>query len=59
MFYTNSLQYIQDHSLYKNQTAKFPAILDSFCLVLTISGEFKYRWVAGARGGQNGGFKFK
>ena len=57
MFYTNSLQFLQDHSLYKNQTAKFPAILDSFS-VLTISGEFKYQWVAGARGRQDVSFKF-
>jgi len=32
--------YLQDHPLYKSVAAKFPAILDSFLLVVTVSGEF-------------------
>jgi len=49
----------QDYPLYKNQAAKFPSILDIFFyLVLTVSGKFQYGWVAGAEGGQVGGFTF-
>jgi len=38
-------------------TAKFPAILDSFYLVLTVSGELQYGWVAGDGGRQDSDFK--
>ena len=45
------VSYFQEHPLYKNQAAKFPAILDSFFyLVLTVSGVFQYRWVPGVGG---------
>jgi len=39
----HTITYLQNHLLYKNQAAKFPAILDSFFyLVLTVSGEFQH-----------------
>ena len=37
--------------LYKNQAAKFLAILDSFYLVFTVSAEFQHGWVVGVDGG--------
>jgi len=53
------IPYLQDHPLYKNLAAEFPAILDSFFYsVLIASGNFQHGWVAGAGGRQDGGFKF-
>ena len=43
------IPYLQDYPLYKNLAAKFPTILDSFLLVLTVLGEFQHGWVAEAR----------
>ena len=43
------IPYLLDYPLYKNQAAKFPAILDCFYSVSTISGEFQHGWVAEAR----------
>ena len=45
----------RDHPLYKNQAAKFPAILDSF--LNSASGEFKHGWVVGAGGRQDVGLR--
>ena len=36
------VSYLQEHPLYKNKAAKFPTIVDSFYLVLTILGEFQH-----------------
>ena len=43
------VHYVQEHQLKKNQAAKFPAILDSFYLVLA---QFQQGWAAGAEGGK-------
>ena len=47
--------YLQDHLLYKNQAAKFPAILDSFLFGVDCIRQVP-TWVS--RGRQDGGFKF-
>jgi len=47
--------YLQDHPLYKDLAAKFPAF---FYSVLTVSGKFQHGWVVGAEGRQESGFKF-
>jgi len=36
--------YLQEHSLYKNQAAKFPMTLNSFYSVLTVSGKIQGEW---------------
>ena len=56
-------------TLCKNQAAKFSTVYVVFYSVLTVSGEFQYGcvagakfhhgWVAGARGRQDGGLNFK
>ena len=51
------IPYLQDHPLHKNQATKFPAILDIFYLVLSVSSEFQHGQVVEARGGQDGGSK--
>jgi len=52
------ISYLQGHPFYKNQAAKFPAILDGFYLALTVIGEFQQNWVKGAGGWPVDGFKF-
>ena len=47
------VSYLQEYPLYKNQAAKFLAILDSFLLGVV---KFQHGWVVGARDGQNGCF---
>ena len=42
--------YHQEYQLYKNQAAKFPAILDNFYLMLAVSSKFQQGWVVMAEG---------